>query len=146
MSIDAARREASQLLAFTSLWRPKWAIFRSAQLNLRFSMKLCGRLSMGLPKGLSIVIAITLGFTPQSSLATTRTTDPNLRQTYRPCRQQGKKHFQVIVYGDEPAGLMTALELNRQLSHGAKSKKPALQLLSTLTFAKGLEVLFPGLD
>jgi hypothetical protein len=96
------------------------------------------RFSMRLLKVLSIAITITLGFTPESSLAITRATDPNLRQSYRFCRQQGDKHFQVIVYGDEPAGLMTALELSRQLSHGARSKKPRVAVVTSADIRKGL--------
>jgi hypothetical protein len=116
----------------------KSALRISANLGVKLSMRLPTRLPKGLPKGLSMAIAITLGFTPQSSLAITRATDPNLRQTYRPCRQQGKKHFQVIIYGDEPAGLMTALELSRQLGDGAKSKKPRIAVVTSADIRKGL--------
>ena len=108
------------------------------RLRLRLSMKLSERLSMGLSKGLSMAIVLSLVFTAQSSLAITRATDPNLKQSYRPCRQQGAKHFQVIVYGDEPAGLMTALELSRQLSHGARSKKPRVAVVTSADIRKGL--------
>ena len=31
------------------------------------------------------------------------------------CQQRGQRHFDALVFGDEPAGIMTALELKRQL-------------------------------
>ncbi|NDC16146.1 MAG: FAD-dependent oxidoreductase, partial [Synechococcaceae bacterium WB9_2_170] len=40
---------------------------------------------------------------------------PVRHQLLMPCRRRGARHFDVIVYGDEPAGLMTALELHRTL-------------------------------
>jgi len=45
------------------------------------------------------------------------------------CRHQGERHFDVIVYGDEPAGVMTALELQRQLRDRAGLRHPRIALL-----------------
>jgi len=108
------------------------------RLRLILRMILRERLSIRISEGISMAIAFSLGFTVQSSLAITRATDPYLRQSYRSCRQQGRKHFQVIVYGDEPAGLMTALELNRQLGHGTKSRKPRVAVVTSADIRKGL--------
>ena len=47
-----------------------------------------------------------------------------LRSTEPSCRRQGERHFDVIVYGDEPAGVMTALELSRQLPRLAGMRRP----------------------
>ncbi|KEF41661.1 MAG: hypothetical protein ER33_10330 [Cyanobium sp. CACIAM 14] len=48
----------------------------------------------------------------------------------RPCAQRGQRHFDVIVVGDEPAGVMTALELRRRLPGLAGRHRPRLALLS----------------
>ena len=45
------------------------------------------------------------------------------------CWHQGERHFDVIVYGDEPAGVMTALELQRQLRARAGVRHPRIALL-----------------
>ena len=34
---------------------------------------------------------------------------------WQACKQRGQRHFDALVFGDEPAGIMTALELKRQL-------------------------------
>lgn len=34
---------------------------------------------------------------------------------WQACKQRGQCHFDVLVFGDEPAGIMTALELKRPL-------------------------------
>lgn len=45
------------------------------------------------------------------------------------CRHQGQRRFDVIVVGDEPAGVMTALELQRQLHDLAGVRHPRIALL-----------------
>ena len=47
----------------------------------------------------------------------------------RRCRHQGQRRFDVIVVGDEPAGVMTALELRRQLHNLAGVSHPRIALL-----------------
>ena len=54
------------------------------------------------------------------------------------CRRQGERHFDVIVYGDEPAGVMTALELSRQLPRLAGRPKPRIALLTHSDLRAGL--------
>jgi hypothetical protein len=34
---------------------------------------------------------------------------------WQACHQRGQRHFDALVFGDEPAAIMTALELKRQL-------------------------------
>ena len=45
------------------------------------------------------------------------------------CQHQGQRRFDVIVVGDEPAGVMTALELHRQLRDLAGVRHPRIALL-----------------
>ena len=54
------------------------------------------------------------------------------------CRRQGQRHFDVIVYGDEPAGVMTALELSRQLPRLAGLPRPRIALLTPSDLRAGL--------
>ena len=54
------------------------------------------------------------------------------------CRRQGERHFDVIVYGDEPAGVMTALELSRQLPRLASLARPRIALLTPSDLRAGL--------
>jgi hypothetical protein len=49
---------------------------------------------------------------------------------WRACRERGDRHFSALVYGDEPAGIMTALELVRQLQRLDQRQKPAVALLT----------------
>ena len=82
--------------------------------------------------GLGLVFCLTC----EPCLAIIRVNNQNYWDKYQPCYQQGARHYQAIIYGDEPAGLMTALELNRQLAHGTYSKNHALQWLLMLTLAE----------
>ncbi|MFZ0406517.1 MAG: FAD-dependent oxidoreductase [Cyanobium sp.] len=59
---------------------------------------------------------------------------PGLNRGHQPpppprCRRQGARRFEVIVVGDEPAGVMTALELQRQLRDLAGVRHPRIALL-----------------
>ena len=47
-----------------------------------------------------------------------------------PCQRRGGRHFDVIVYGDEPAGLMTALELKRTLRQLAGIARPRIAVVT----------------
>lgn len=55
----------------------------------------------------------------------------------RPCRIQGQRHFRVLVFGDEPAGVMTALELRRRLGDGA-GRLPPIALVTDADSRRGL--------
>jgi len=61
-----------------------------------------------------------------------------LNPTDPSCRRQGERHFDVIVYGDEPAGVMTALELSRQLPRLAGLPRPRIALLTPSDLRAGL--------
>ena len=55
-----------------------------------------------------------------------------------PCNRQGSHHFDVIVFGDEPAGVMTALELHRTLRQLAGMAKPHIALVTDADTSRGL--------
>ncbi|MEB3331469.1 MAG: FAD-dependent oxidoreductase [Synechococcaceae cyanobacterium] len=55
----------------------------------------------------------------------------------RPCRSQGQRHFRVLVFGDEPAGVMTALELRRRLRDGS-GRPPPIALVTDADIRRGL--------
>jgi hypothetical protein len=61
-----------------------------------------------------------------------------LNRTEPSCRRQGERHFDVIVFGDEPAGVMTALELSRQLPRLAGRPQPRIALLTPSDLRAGL--------
>jgi hypothetical protein len=84
--------------------------------------------------GLGLVFCITC----EPSLAIIGVNNQNYRAKYQSCHQQGSQHYQAIIYGDEPAGLMTALELNRQLGHGTYSKKPRIAVVANADIRRGL--------
>jgi hypothetical protein len=55
-----------------------------------------------------------------------------------PCQRQGTRHFDVIVMGDEPAGVMTALELHRRLPGLAGRRHPRVVLVTEADIRHGL--------
>ena len=55
-----------------------------------------------------------------------------------PCNRQHPVQFDVIVFGDEPAGVMTALELHRTLRQLAGMAKPRIALLTDADPRRGL--------
>ncbi|MFM7267320.1 MAG: FAD-dependent oxidoreductase [Cyanobium sp.] len=57
---------------------------------------------------------------------------------YPPCRRQGERHVEVIVYGDEPAGVMTALELRQRLRQLAGMPDARITLLTSSDLRTGL--------
>jgi hypothetical protein len=54
------------------------------------------------------------------------------------CRRQGQRHSTVLIYGDEPAGIMTALELARRLPDLAGLRRPRITLLTEAPPQAGL--------
>jgi len=54
------------------------------------------------------------------------------------CRHQGQRHVDAIVYGDEPAAILTALELARQLRFFPATRRPRLLLLTEADSRRGL--------
>jgi hypothetical protein len=56
----------------------------------------------------------------------------------RTCVQRGERQFDVIVVGDEPAGVMTALELRRRLPALAGRRHPRVALLTEADTGQGL--------
>jgi len=92
-----------------------------------------GRSALTLALGLAIPLAqfpaAALG--PQTPLPQKQPSEP-------PCRRQGQRHFDVILYGDEPAGVMTALELSRQLPRLAGLSRPRIALLTPSDLRAGL--------
>ena len=63
---------------------------------------------------------------------------PQTNPSFQPCRRQGQRHYDVIVYGDEPAGVMTALELSRQLPQLAGLHHPRIALVTAADISPGL--------
>jgi len=63
---------------------------------------------------------------------------PELSPPWVPCRDRGQRHFTALVYGDEPAGIMTALELVRQLQRRNHLEQPSVALLSEADGATSL--------
>jgi hypothetical protein len=57
---------------------------------------------------------------------------------WRACRDRGDRHFTAIVFGDEPAGIMTALELVRQLRRLDRRAYPSAALLTDADSEEGL--------
>lgn len=55
-----------------------------------------------------------------------------------PCHQLGQRHVDAIVYGDEPAAILTALELARQLRFFPATQRPRLLLLTEADSRAGL--------
>jgi hypothetical protein len=55
-----------------------------------------------------------------------------------PCQQRGTRHFDVIVVGDEPAGVMTALELRRRLPVLAGRRHPRVAMVTEADLSRGL--------
>jgi hypothetical protein len=64
--------------------------------------------------------------------------DPRLPAPFPACRRQGQHHYDVIVFGDEPAGVMSALELARQLPLLAGRPRPRIALVTTADLRLGL--------
>lgn len=54
------------------------------------------------------------------------------------CQHLGERHFDAIVYGDEPAGVMTALELQRQMRQLGGLQHPRIALLTSADLHDGL--------
>jgi len=54
------------------------------------------------------------------------------------CRQRGRRHVDAIVFGDEPAGLLTALELSRQLRWQTPGRRPQVLVLTEADTRAGL--------
>jgi hypothetical protein len=84
--------------------------------------------------GLGLVFCLTC----ELCLAIIRVNNQNYWDKYQPCYQQGARHYQAIIYGDEPAELMTALELNHQLGHSTYSKKPRIAVVTNADISRGL--------
>ena len=64
-----------------------------------------------------------------------------IRSCNRPppaCHRRGERHFDAIVYGDEPAGVMTALELRRRLVQLAGIRRPRIALVTDADIGPGL--------
>lgn len=55
-----------------------------------------------------------------------------------PCHHRALRQFDGIVYGDEPAGVMTALELSRTLPQLAGIRRPRLALVTDADSRQGL--------
>jgi hypothetical protein len=55
-----------------------------------------------------------------------------------PCRQRGQQHWDVLVVGDEPAGVMTALELADQLPRLTGRPNPRIALVTEADTRLGL--------
>lgn len=55
-----------------------------------------------------------------------------------PCRHSGQRHLDAIVYGDEPAAILTALELARQLRFFPATRRPRLLLMTSADTRQGL--------
>ena len=91
-------------------------------------------LSLALQLGLSLALALEQApvgaFGPRPG--------PQLKPAFHPCRRQGQRHFDLIVYGDEPAGVMTALELSRQLPKLAGLQRPRIALVTAAEIGPGL--------
>ncbi|WP_094555395.1 FAD-dependent oxidoreductase [Synechococcus sp. 1G10] len=54
------------------------------------------------------------------------------------CQIKGQRHADVIVFGDEPAGLMTALEVRRQLLRLGGKSMPKVLVVSDADISAGL--------
>jgi len=88
--------------------------------------------------GLALGLSLVLGLPPMPAAAFGPGAGPQLSPTYPSCRRQGQRHFDVIVYGDEPAGVMTALELSRQLPQLAGMHRPRIALVTPSDLRTGL--------
>lgn len=86
---------------------------------------------------LALGLAIPLAQFPAAALGP-QTPLPRKQPSEPPCRRQGQRHFDVILYGDEPAGVMTALELSRQLPRLAGLSHPRIALLTSSDLREGL--------
>lgn len=87
---------------------------------------------MGL--GIALAVSLVLSQTPVAAFGP----GPRSRSPFPACRRQGERHFEVIVYGDEPAGVMTALELVRQLRQLGGRRRPRIALLTASDLRQGL--------
>jgi len=54
------------------------------------------------------------------------------------CLLRGQQHVDAIVFGDEPAGLLTALELSRQLTLLQPGRRPRVLVLTDADTRRGL--------
>ena len=59
-------------------------------------------------------------------------------QAYRRCNRIGERHYAVIVVGDEPAAVMTALELRRQFDRNPSLRQARLALVTDADVSLGL--------
>lgn len=57
---------------------------------------------------------------------------------WRSCGDRGDRHFTALVFGDEPAAIMTALEVVRQLQRLDRRSPPSVALVSDADLDKGL--------
>ena len=91
------------------------------------------RLNHRLNQGLkAILLATLLGPMPAVKAAS----GPVLPMA--PCRQRGQQHWDVLVVGDEPAGVMTALELADQLPRLTGRPNPRIALVTEADTRLGL--------
>lgn len=85
--------------------------------------------------GISLALTLLVSQTPLQAFG------PGARArsaAFPACRRQGERHFDAIVYGDEPAGVMTALELQRQLRQLGGLSRPRIALLSGADLREGV--------
>lgn len=54
------------------------------------------------------------------------------------CRIRGARHYDALIYGDEPAGIMTGLELKRRLNSLAHRRRPRIALVTASDLRTGL--------
>lgn len=54
------------------------------------------------------------------------------------CHRRGQGHFDAVVFGDEPAGVMTALELSRTLRQLGAIRRPRIALVTDADTRRGL--------
>ena len=63
---------------------------------------------------------------------------PTITDPVAACREAAKRHVDAIVFGDEPAGILTALELSRQWRFRRPQRAPRLLLLTDADTRLGL--------
>ena len=63
---------------------------------------------------------------------------PVQTQALMSCHRRGERHFDALVFGDEPAGVMTALELARTLRQLARRPRPRIALVTDADIRPGL--------
>lgn len=94
-------------------------------------------------RSLAVALAVSLAGLPLAACQPRPAAGPALGSAavsspWRACRRQGQRHYDVIVFGDEPAGVMTALELARQLPRLAGRRRPRIALLTAAEPRQGL--------